>query len=99
MPSLVGSEMCIRDRFNNVFGLVISKMVLAPEPSGFPDDIAQPVGELRVRLFTAHFASFCATAFSHEASSDRENCAVTLFCAVFPVRGGFMRERSGAKRR
>jgi hypothetical protein len=23
-------------------------MVFAPEPSGFPDDIAQPIGELRV---------------------------------------------------
>jgi hypothetical protein len=34
----------------------ISKMVFAPEPSGFPDDIAQPIGELRVRLFTTHFA-------------------------------------------
>src|ERR1035438_10419149 len=57
-------------------------MVLAPEPSGFPDDIAQPIGELRVRLFTTHFASFCAAAFPHEASSERENCAVTVSCAV-----------------
>jgi hypothetical protein len=48
--------------FNNVFGLVICKVVFAPEPGGFPDDIAQPIGELRVRLFTAHFASFCAAA-------------------------------------
>jgi hypothetical protein len=31
-------------------------MVFAPEPSGFPNDIAQPIGELRVRLFIAHFA-------------------------------------------
>ena len=44
--------------FYDVFGLVVSKVVFAPEPSGFPDDIAQPLGELRLRLFTPHFASF-----------------------------------------
>jgi hypothetical protein len=68
----------VADLLNNVFGLVISKMVFAPEPSGFLNDIAHPIGELRVRLFTTHFAPFIATAFPHEASSDRENCAVTV---------------------
>jgi hypothetical protein len=41
--------------------------------------------ELRVRLFTTHFAPFYAAAFASEASSGRKKCAVTIFCAVLIV--------------
>jgi hypothetical protein len=40
-----------------VISLVISRVVFAPEPYGFPDGIAEPIDGLRVRLFTVHFCA------------------------------------------
>jgi len=43
--------------FGMVISLVISRVVFAPEPYGFPDGIAEPIDGLRVRLFTVHFCA------------------------------------------
>jgi hypothetical protein len=52
----------------------------------FSDDIAQPIGELRMSVYHA-LAPFCAAAFLHEASTDRKNCAATILCAVVIAAG------------
>ena len=65
---------------HDVLGLVISQVILAPEPRCFLHDIGQSLIEVRVRVLTTHFASFCTAAVQHEASCALKNCAVTILC-------------------
>ena len=64
---------------DDVFGLIVTEMMFAPEAKGLPDDFVE---RMRDRLLTTQFAPRRAFRSGHDDLESVIYGAVTPFCAV-----------------
>jgi hypothetical protein len=73
--------------FHDVFGLVVSQMMFAPEPECLVDDLSQVFRGLHLCLLTTQLGAFSPLLSRHEDLPRAECCAVSTIDAVGTVPG------------